>query len=373
MRIGIVVAIKEEADFLANRLGLTLQSISTGSYNQYFGDDIIMLTPGQDRAFKQSDGNPVGRPGKVSAGVITTILIEQFDPNIIINCGTAAAVAAKDIHVGDVVVADYVANHDIYIPLIGYEEYGKRKISFNDLDIFANIALPYKKGTVSSSESFITTKEGWDLIHKNDVSVIEMEAAGVIQAVEILNYINPVFIVKSITGLESEASTDTQVTNDFERNFNIAMNNLAEFIEKAISIIKGKYQALPKKNMDARFELFVDDIDRSVAFYRDIMRFKEMTSYGNYHPMHRGAIKIGIGAGEKLSNHHYFRPEVVNNIRKGIGVEFVLEVDDIEEEYKFIQSKQYPIAENLNKQEWGLTDFRIVDPDGYYLRITSKI
>ncbi len=26
----------------------------------------------------------------------------------------------------------------------------------------------------------------------------------------------------------------------------------------------------------------------------------------------------------------------------------------------------------LRKRSWGLTDFRITDPDGYYLRITSR-
>jgi lactoylglutathione lyase len=123
--------------------------------------------------------------------------------------------------------------------------------------------------------------------------------------------------------------------------------------------------------MHLRFELFVNDIEKSISFYRDILRFIEMPNNGNYHLMYRGDVKIGIGSGDKLPENHYFRPEVVTNYRKGIGVEFVLEVEEIEEEYKYIQTKEYKIEAELKKQEWGLTDFRLVDPDGYYIRITS--
>ena len=30
------------------------------------------------------------------------------------------------------------------------------------------------------------------------------------------------------------------------------------------------------------------------------------------------------------------------------------------------------LAEDLQEREWGLTDFRMRDPDGYYLRITDR-
>jgi hypothetical protein len=31
-----------------------------------------------------------------------------------------------------------------------------------------------------------------------------------------------------------------------------------------------------------------------------------------------------------------------------------------------------PLAEDLQERPWGLTDFRILDPAGYYLRITGR-
>jgi lactoylglutathione lyase len=125
------------------------------------------------------------------------------------------------------------------------------------------------------------------------------------------------------------------------------------------------------KNLTVRFELFTDDPKRAVDFYTNILRFEVMYANGRYHSLRRGDVVIGIGSAHKLRDGHYFRPEVITQ-RKGLGVEIVLEIDTIEGEYKKIQASGYPIAEELQKREWGLTDFRIIDPDGYYLRLTSK-
>ncbi len=125
--------------------------------------------------------------------------------------------------------------------------------------------------------------------------------------------------------------------------------------------------------MTLRFELFTKDTKRSVDFYKNILGFKEVRTdvEGDYHQMVKDDVKIGIGSAEKLRKGHHFRPEVITD-RKGLGVEIVLEVDDIEALYKEVLSKGYPIERVLGKREWGLIDFRIVDPDGYYLRPTSR-
>jgi len=59
-----------------------------------------------------------------------------------------------------------------------------------------------------------------------------------------------------------------------------------------------------------------------------------------------------------------------NNDSKGKGVEIVIEVDDIKDYYQEIKNK-YPINETLTTRSWGGTDFRIIDPEGYYIRFTS--
>ncbi|TAL08302.1 MAG: VOC family protein [Nitrospirae bacterium] len=125
------------------------------------------------------------------------------------------------------------------------------------------------------------------------------------------------------------------------------------------------------QNLTLRFELFVQDPKQSVEFYTKILGFKVMHEYEKYHSLQRDNVIIGIGAADKLVDGHYFRPEVLTD-RKGLGVEIVFEVDDINAFYEEIKATGYPIHEELQRRKHILTDFRIVDPDGYYLRPTSR-
>ena len=75
--------------------------------------------------------------------------------------------------------------------------------------------------------------------------------------------------------------------------------------------------------------------------------------------MHIGALR---DSGE--ARRHERRPPV--------GVEVVLEVDDVEDELERVRAGGWDIAEGLGKRPWGLLDFRILDPSGYYLRITNR-
>ena len=54
------------------------------------------------------------------------------------------------------------------------------------------------------------------------------------------------------------------------------------------------------------------------------------------------------------------------------GVEIVLEVDYLHAERDRLRHAGWPIVEDIMRRPWGLQDFRVLDPDGYYLRITSK-
>jgi uncharacterized glyoxalase superfamily protein PhnB len=53
-------------------------------------------------------------------------------------------------------------------------------------------------------------------------------------------------------------------------------------------------------------------------------------------------------------------------------VELVLEVDDVAGERALVAAAGWPLEQDLQDRAWGLTDFRVVDPAGYYLRITSR-
>jgi uncharacterized glyoxalase superfamily protein PhnB len=54
------------------------------------------------------------------------------------------------------------------------------------------------------------------------------------------------------------------------------------------------------------------------------------------------------------------------------GAELVLEVDDVDAAHQRAAGSGWPIAGGVTEQPWGLRDFRLFDPDGYYVRVTSR-
>jgi uncharacterized glyoxalase superfamily protein PhnB len=68
-----------------------------------------------------------------------------------------------------------------------------------------------------------------------------------------------------------------------------------------------------------------------------------------------------------------FNPEIPADFRRPPrGVEIVLEVGDIDAYYEHVKRDNYPLAAPLQEHPWGARDFRLLDPDGYYLRLTSR-
>ncbi len=130
---------------------------------------------------------------------------------------------------------------------------------------------------------------------------------------------------------------------------------------------------MPPEQMSVRLELFVQDMDQAIAFYTYILGFKVLRREEDYASLRNGIVILGLGPIVKLPEESggYFTRSKLRAAR-GLGVEIVLEVGDVHTMYEHTQSCDYPIEEPLQKRSWGLTDFRIVDPDGYYLRISSR-
>ncbi len=124
-----------------------------------------------------------------------------------------------------------------------------------------------------------------------------------------------------------------------------------------------------------RFELFVADVESSVAFYRSTLAFEPPQEWSpeGYVPLRSGMVTIGVQHCSNLDPTHHFSPAHLSGPR-GVGLEIVLEVADVDLTY----AKAAPEArghggsvEAPADQPWGLRDFRLIDPDGYYVRVTS--
>jgi lactoylglutathione lyase len=78
-------------------------------------------------------------------------------------------------------------------------------------------------------------------------------------------------------------------------------------------------------------ELFVDDLDASVAFYGDVLGFGVERRDEGYVSMRRGTVVLGLGPVAKLPERDegpgFTRRRLAAG--KGAGVEIVLELDDV--------------------------------------------
>jgi lactoylglutathione lyase len=127
------------------------------------------------------------------------------------------------------------------------------------------------------------------------------------------------------------------------------------------------------RHMTIRFELFVSDRDKSVDFYTSVLGFEVRRLDGSYAMLTYGDVVLGLGRQADL-------PETGEGpgftqqrlaLDHGAGVEIVLETPDLEALYERVQRSGYQLAAPMQDRPWGLRDFRVADPDGYYLRITT--
>lgn len=126
--------------------------------------------------------------------------------------------------------------------------------------------------------------------------------------------------------------------------------------------------------LTVRFELFVDDFDRSVAFYTSALGFRLERRESNYASLRNGAVTIGLGLVGQLPRSGggagFTQSRLADD--RGGGVEIVLETGDLAGMYEQVITTGYELAEPMTARPWGLSDFRLVDPDGYYLRVTER-
>ena len=122
--------------------------------------------------------------------------------------------------------------------------------------------------------------------------------------------------------------------------------------------------------MRLRLELFVTSVPESKDFYARVLGF-DVVDYqpDGYSVLRKGDIQIALQAQSQLPDDHPLKP--IGNERAGLGIEIVLEVDDLEAAYAQVLDTGWPLAATLAERPWGSRDFRVVDPNGYYVRINA--
>jgi adenosylhomocysteine nucleosidase len=209
LRIAIIGAMEEEVHILRDKIEIS-DTITIANSEFTIGrledKEVVLLKSGI---------------GKVNAAIGTTILLEKFNPDLVINTGSAGGYDA-DLNVGDLVVSSEVRHHDVDVTAFGYE-YGQvpglpaafiGDEKFADLTVnVANKVLDQqvKKGLIVTGDSFMNDPVRVDFVRGkfDNLIAVEMEAAAIAQVCHQFNI--PFVVIRAlsdIAGKESDVSFD---------------------------------------------------------------------------------------------------------------------------------------------------------------------
>ncbi len=116
-------------------------------------------------------------------------------------------------------------------------------------------------------------------------------------------------------------------------------------------------------------ELHVKSFEPVRKFYKSIGFQIIFDSPGNYLVVRKGLAILNFwGDGGRYPN-TYFK-NFPRNIKKGYAVEIIIPVKNIAGYYNKIKDK-VNVVEPIRNRRWGSKDFRIEDPNGFYIRFTE--
>lgn len=113
--------------------------------------------------------------------------------------------------------------------------------------------------------------------------------------------------------------------------------------------------------------LFVGDVTRSAAFFRDALGFEVDFLYGE--PPFYGAVSRDAAC---LHLRHVATPNFAELAgREPSLIVATIEVEDVRAFHEEAVARGAPIAQGLTRHDWGGTDFHVRDPDGNVFSFVS--
>lgn len=221
---GIIVAMEKEITLLRSKIDDTKvhQLCHLKFYEGIFENNKVIFA--------------IAGIGKVNAGITTILLIEHFNPDVIINTGIAGGYQ-KDLKPLDIVVADKVVYSDVDMTCQAAGAYQYGQIEGFDAYFKPNVEIIHKidhrLGTILSGDQFIYDYDKVDGLVKQrfsnyEVIAFDMESAAIAQVCTI-NKIKYV-IIRAISDIIG--STDVFDYNYFSTQ---ASNKVLEYVLKIIS------------------------------------------------------------------------------------------------------------------------------------------
>ena len=200
--IAVVGAMEQEIELLRESMA-NVKHVSFGKFSAYEGElagkRMVLVLSGI---------------GKVNAAVSTSWVIHQFAPDCIINTGSAGGLG-KGLKVGDVVIGETVAHHDVDVTAFGYvwgqvpqlpaafaSDENLIRQAEKAAQVFEGAAVT--QGLIVSGDRFVHSSEGVAEIrsHFPEVKAVEMEAAAIAQTCHQLEV--PFVIIRAVSDSADE-------------------------------------------------------------------------------------------------------------------------------------------------------------------------
>lgn len=206
MKIGIIGAMEEEVRILRKNLGKPLSWERAGALfisGSLGGHEVIVVRSGI---------------GKVLASVTTSLLIQQYGVNMVINTGSAGGIG-EGLSVGDIVISDKVAYFDVDVTGFGYKPgqlpgmplyYEASTYLRTEMVKAAKVTkLNVKEGLIVTGDSFVDSPDTVKEILTNfpEALACEMEGAAVGQTAHQFNI--PFLIVRAMSDTADHSATQS--------------------------------------------------------------------------------------------------------------------------------------------------------------------
>nr|WP_311475730.1 5'-methylthioadenosine/adenosylhomocysteine nucleosidase [uncultured Neisseria sp.] len=225
--IAVVGAMEQEIELLRESMA-DVKHVSFGKFSAYEGElagkCMVLVLSGI---------------GKVNAAVSTSWVIHQFAPDCVINTGSAGGLG-KGLKVGDVVIGETVAHHDVDVTAFGYvwgqvpqlpavfaSDSNLIRQAEKAAQVFEGAAVT--QGLVVSGDRFVHSSEGVAEIrsHFPKVKAVEMEAAAIAQTCHQLEV--PFVIIRAVSD-----SADEKADISFEEFLKTAAVSSAKMVTEIV-------------------------------------------------------------------------------------------------------------------------------------------
>lgn len=224
MKIAIIGAMEEEVTILRDQLDNREQEVIANSEftkGTYDGVEVVLLKSGI---------------GKVNAALSTTLLLDRYKPDYVLNTGSAGGFHPS-LNVGDVVISTEVRHNDVDVTAFGYE-YGQVPglpaaylpdqklvdIAVSKAEEISDIQVA--KGLIVTGDSFLNDPVKVDFIRSKfkDLYAGEMEAAAIAQVCH--QFEVPFVVIRAlsdIAGKESDVSFDQFLDQAAKHSANLVL------------------------------------------------------------------------------------------------------------------------------------------------------